>query len=228
MNCFDGRFLGLHCPVMRPSVFYVCTCFGILLGASSGFSGSVLAQTDASSGNAPEILSSEQSSDDTRTQADIALDRLFLELREARSPGESKDAEVAIVQTWLMSGSDTVDILMTRTIQAMQEERYPVALDLLDSIITLKPDYAEGWNKRATVYFLTDDYQRSLSDIQRVLALEPRHFGALSGLGLIMQNLGDDERALFAFKRALEVHPRLKTAKDAVADLEEKLSGQDL
>jgi uncharacterized protein GlcG (DUF336 family) len=89
----------------------------------------------------------------------------------------------------------------------------------LDRITTLKPDFVEGWDKRANVYFMMEDYGRSLADLEHVLALEPRHFGALAGLGTIMHAIGQDAKALVAYKRALEIDPNLETVKNAVEQL---------
>ncbi|MFX6023288.1 tetratricopeptide repeat protein, partial [Acinetobacter baumannii] len=89
--------------------------------------------------------------------------------------------------------------LMSRAKAAMDGQKSDVALKLLDSVIKLRPDYTEAWNRRATLHYLRNDYVRSLEDIQQVLAREPRHFGALAGLGMIMQDLGEEKRALEAF-----------------------------
>ena len=91
----------------------------------------------------------------------------------------------------------------------MEQENYPLALDVLDQVVLVKPDFAEGWNKRATVYYLLDDYAASLTDIRRTLALEPRHFGALAGLGMILEHTGHEERAIEVFRRALEINPQM-------------------
>jgi len=103
-----------------------------------------------------------------------------------------------------------------------------VALKLLDAIIKLRPDYTEAWNRRATLYYLQNDYARSLADIQQVLAREPRHFGALAGLGMIMQDLGDEKRALDAFRKALAVNPHLEKVPELVKQLTEKVEGRDI
>ena len=128
------------------------------------------------------------------------LDGLFATLKSTKSASEAKVAEGSILRLWLESGSDTIDLLMAWAIKAIDAKNYPLALDFLDRIVTMKPDYVEGWNKRATVYFLTDDYKKSIADIERTLALEPRHFGALSGLGMIMRDIGDDKRAIEAYQ----------------------------
>ena len=113
------------------------------------------------------------------------------------------------------------------SIRAMTAKDYPLALDYLDRITTLKPDFAEGWNKRATVYFLLEDYAKSIADIQKTLALEPRHFGALSGLGMILSSLGEKLRAIDAYKQALAVDPHLDKVREAMEALE-KETGRDI
>ena len=95
-------------------------------------------------------------------------------------------------------------------------------------MVKLRPDYIEGWNRRATIYYLQNDYTRSLEDIEQVLVREPRHFGALAGLGMIMQELGDDKRALEAFRKALAVNPRLEKLPEMVKTLSEKVEGRDI
>ena len=150
------------------------------------------------------------------------LDSLFTELKAAPDAITAKLAEDAIMALWLQSGSDTVDLLMSWGVKAIAAKDYPQALDILDRVVTLKPDYAEGWNKRATVYYLTDQYGRSISDIEHVLVLEPRHFGALVGLGSIFRDLGEDQRAIEAFKQALALDPHLANAQKALDRLEKQ------
>jgi tetratricopeptide (TPR) repeat protein len=158
--------------------------------------------------------------------AQTDLDTLFTELKNAQSVDAAKATEAAILRRFLISGSDTVDLLMTWAIDSMNKEDYPLALDILDNIVTMKPDYAEGWNKRATVYYLADEYGKSLADIRRVLALQPKHFGALSGLGMIMRELGEKKKAIAAFREALAVDPYLENVKKALEELEKETAGQ--
>ena len=127
-----------------------------------------------------------------------------------------------------MSKSDTTNLLMTRVKTAMDGEDLDLAIKLLDSIIKLRPDYSEAWNRRATAYYMKKDFSRSLADIQQVLAREPRHFGALAGLGLIMQDLGEEKRALDIYRRALAIHPRLPRVPDLIKSLTEKVEGRDI
>jgi tetratricopeptide (TPR) repeat protein len=154
------------------------------------------------------------------------LDTLFSELKNAPNAEAAKAAESQILRRFLISGSDTVDLLMTWAIDSMNKEDYPLALDILDNVVTMKPDYAEGWNKRATVYYLSDDYGKSLADIRRVLSLQPKHFGALSGLGMIMRELGEKEKAIAAFREALTVDPYLDNVKKVLDELEKEAAGQ--
>lgn len=156
------------------------------------------------------------------------LDDLFAELAKAPNPMKAHGTEQRILQRLIASGSPSVDLLMSWTDKALSAKDYPAALDLLDQIIALKPDYAEGYNRRATVYYVLDDYTRSVNDIRRVLALEPRHFGALSGLGAILTEIGQPERAREIYMKALAIHPNLKTVKDALKELDESDAGKDI
>ena len=134
----------------------------------------------------------------------------------------------AIEELWLKSDSDTIDLLMQRAMTSVRDSNLQLALELLNNIVVLEPSYAEGWNKRATVLYMMEDYQRALGDLQRTLALEPSHFGAMNGVGLIMRELGDDEAALAAFRKALRIHPNLQDAKRIVRELEREVEGQGI
>jgi tetratricopeptide (TPR) repeat protein len=156
------------------------------------------------------------------------LDDLFQTLKSASSKEAAQAAEDGIWHLWLESGSDTVDLLMTWAMKAMQAKDYATALDFLDRVIIMKPDYAEGWNKRATVYFMMNDYSKSIADIGKTLALEPRHFGALSGLGMIMREIGEDKRAIEAYQKALAVDPNLEGVQKALDELQAKAAGKQI
>jgi tetratricopeptide (TPR) repeat protein len=117
---------------------------------------------------------------------------------------------------------------MSRVKEAIDEKDYDLAIKLLDAIIAIKSDYVEAWNRRATVFYLKQDYGHALADIREVLAREPRHFGALAGLGLILQDMGDDKHALEAFRRALAIDPHLENLSDVVKTLTEKVDGRDI
>src|SRR6202046_2566661 len=156
------------------------------------------------------------------------LDFLFGALKAAPDEESAKYVEARIWALWMQTPSDTAALLMTRAKAAMDAQKTDVALKLLDAVIKLRPDYIEAWNRRATVYYMQNDYARSLADIQQVLIREPRHFGALAGLGMIMQDLGDDKRALDAFRKALAVDPYLEKVPELVKTLSEKVEGRDI
>jgi tetratricopeptide (TPR) repeat protein len=156
------------------------------------------------------------------------LDFLFGALKAAPDEASAKHVEARIWAIWMQTPSDTTALLMMRAKAAMEAQNSDVALKLLDAVVKLRPDYVEGWNRRATLYYLKNDYTRSLQDIEQVLAREPRHFGALAGLGMIMQDLGDDKRALDAFRRALAINPHLDKVPELVKTLTEKVEGRDI
>ena len=157
-----------------------------------------------------------------------SLDLLFEALKVAPDESSAKAIEERIWAIWVASGSDTANLLMTRVKAAIDAEDLDLAIKLLDAIIEIKPDYVEAWNRRATVYYQKKDYGRALSDISHTLALEPRHFAAFAGLGMIMQDVGDDKHALDAFRRALALNPRLQRIPDLVKTLTEKVEGRDI
>lgn len=156
------------------------------------------------------------------------LDFLFGALKAAPNEESAKAVEARIWAMWTATTSDTTALLMLRAKAAMDGKDMDVALKLLDAVIKLRPEYIEGWNRRATIYYLQNDYTRSMEDIRQVLAREPRHFGALAGLGMIMQETGDDKRALDAFRKALAINPHLDRIPDIVKTLTEKVEGRDI
>jgi tetratricopeptide (TPR) repeat protein len=156
------------------------------------------------------------------------LDFLFGALKAAPDEVSAKHVEARIWALWLQTPSDTAALLMVRAKAAMDAQQTDLALKLLDAIVKMRPDYVEAWNRRATVYYLQNNYARSLADIEQVLVREPRHFGALAGLGMIMQDIGDDKRALDAFRKALAVNPHLEKVPELVKTLSEKVEGRDI
>src|SRR6201747_522805 len=156
------------------------------------------------------------------------LDFLFGALKAAPDEASAKHVEARIWALWMQTPSDTAALLMMRAKVAMDAQQMDVALKLLDSVVKLRPDYVEGWNRRATLYYLKNDYAHSLEDIEQVLVREPRHFGALAGLGMIMQDIGDEKRALDAFRKALALNPHLEKVPELVKTLTEKVEGRDI
>jgi tetratricopeptide (TPR) repeat protein len=156
------------------------------------------------------------------------IDFLFGALKAAPDDASAKAVEDRIWAVWTGAGNETTNLLMSRAKKAADDKDYDLAIRMLSSIIEIKPDFTEAWNRRATVYFLKKDYVNSMADIGKVLAREPRHFAALSGLGLIMQDIGDDKHALEAYRKALEIYPRLKGMEEKVKTLKEKVEGHNI
>ena len=157
-----------------------------------------------------------------------SLDRLFEALKVAPDDDSAKSVENRIWAQWLVSKSDTANLLMSRVRIAIEAKDLDLAMKLLDVIIETRPDYTEAWNRRATLHYMRKEVGPAVSDIRQVLAREPRHFGALSGLGMILEELGDDKRALEAFQRAADVYPKMPRISDRIKDLTEKLHGRDI
>ena len=171
----------------------------------------------------PKDLPRPQRGDRTRN-----LDFLFGALKAAPDADSAKLVENRIWALWIASGSDTANLLMSRVKTAIDANDLDLAIRLLDAIVKIKPDYIEAWNRRATIHYMRKQFGESLLDIRQVLIREPRHFGALSGLGMILQEFGDDKHALEVFRRALEVHPHMPKIPDLVKSLSEKVEGRDI
>jgi tetratricopeptide (TPR) repeat protein len=156
------------------------------------------------------------------------LDFLFGALKLAPDDVTAKAIEERIWAVWTASRSDTANLLMTRVKTAIEAKDLDLAVTLLDAIVKIKPDYVEAWNRRATIYYMKKDYGHALADIRQVLKREPRHFGALAGFGLILQDIGDDRQALEVYRRALALYPRMERIPDLVKTLQEKIEGRDI
>jgi tetratricopeptide (TPR) repeat protein len=156
------------------------------------------------------------------------IDFLFEALKIAPDDETARLVENRIWALWLASGSDTADLLMSRVKSAIEDKDTDLAIRLLDAIVELKPDYTEAWNRRATLYFQKRDYDQAMRDIAQVLVREPRHFGALTGLGMILEDVGQDKQALDVFSRALAIDPRLEKVPDIVKDLRAKVQGREI
>jgi tetratricopeptide (TPR) repeat protein len=156
------------------------------------------------------------------------IEFLFGALKAAPTPEVAKAVEGRIWALWMVSPSDTATLLMSRVRRAVEAKNLDLAIKLLDSIVVLRPDYIEAWNRRATLHYMRKDFTRSLEDIRQTLAREPRHFGALAGLGMIMQELGEDKRALEVYRKAVEVNPHLPRIPDLIKSLTEKVEGRDI
>lgn len=156
------------------------------------------------------------------------LDALFAQLKRERNEKAAERIAKRIWDEWSQSGSASVDLMMQWSQKAVEEQKYDVALDFLDEVVTLSPAYAEGWNRRATLHFMMSNYAKSMSDIDHTLALEPRHFGALSGMAQILKNTGRKELALQAYQRVLDIYPMMRSAQNEVGTLSEELAGEGI
>jgi tetratricopeptide (TPR) repeat protein len=159
---------------------------------------------------------------------DERLDQLFSRLKHERNEQAARLIAVQIGEAWAESGSANADLLMKWAGDAMKAKKYAVALDFLDQVVTLFPDYAEGWNRRATLHFMMDDYAKSMADIAETLKREPRHFGALSGMAGILESTGHEEEALEAYRRVLEIYPMMRSAQAEVTKLSDELTGEGI
>jgi tetratricopeptide (TPR) repeat protein len=157
-----------------------------------------------------------------------ALDRLFVSLQNASSPSAARLTEREIEGLWRQSGSESIDLLLSRAGAAASMGEEKIALRLLDRIVNLAPEFAEGWNKRATLHYLMGDYQNSMRDIEVTLRLEPRHYGALAGLSLIMESYGESAKAAEAYRAALSINPFLEGNKERLRALEDAEKGRGI
>jgi tetratricopeptide (TPR) repeat protein len=153
------------------------------------------------------------------------LDALFSELKRERDPEKAREISDRIRGEWRDSGSASINLLMQWAAKALEADRKASALDIFDQVIYLSPQYVEGWNQRATLHYRMGNYRKSMSDINQVLAIEPRHFGALAGMAAILTAAGKDELALRAWEQFLEIYPADRQAQEQLGDLEEKLAG---
>ena len=156
------------------------------------------------------------------------LDGLFVRLRNAGDQGDAQRIAASIARVWLQSDSDTAILLMQRAMVSMQARQYQLALSLFDKLVAAEPDWAEAWNQRATTRFLAGDTDGAMADINRVLKLEPRHFGALAGMGMILQGAGLETSALEIFKKALGIYPLEPNIQKLVEKLALEIEGQNI
>ncbi len=159
---------------------------------------------------------------------DERLDRLFAELKKAAGHEKAAPIAVRIQRQWARSGSATVDLLMQRAADSMTKTDNAAAIDMLDQALVLDPNYAEAWNRRATLNFTMDQWGKSLADIEQTLLHEPRHWGAMMGLGMILEQTGHKDKAFQTYMQVLDVYPALDSAQKAAARLADELTGPEI
>jgi Tfp pilus assembly protein PilF len=156
------------------------------------------------------------------------LDQLFERLAAAGTEAEAGGIAEQIARIWSRTGSDTLDLLMQRVQDAMKGGDGVTALDLIDSILALKPDFTEAYSRRAAIHFQRKDMDAAMRDLRQTLAMEPRHFQALAGVGMVYQTGGEPRLALKAFREALKLNPHLKGIREAAEKLATEHDGQGI
>jgi tetratricopeptide (TPR) repeat protein len=158
----------------------------------------------------------------------VTLDDLFERLSKADSEREAEGISNLIERRFARSGSDTADLLLGRAGQAFEKKDFPLAIELLDRVLALQPNWAEAWYRRATVFYQIDDPVAAMADLSRALKIEPRHFNAWTGLGHILMASDDKARALEAYRRVLKINPQQSSIQAIVNRLVPDVDGQDL
>lgn len=156
------------------------------------------------------------------------LNELFERLGKAQSEREAEGISSLIERRFSRSGSDTADLLLNRAAEAFGKKDFPLAIELIDRVLTLQPNWAEAWYKRATVFYQLDDPVGAMADLHRAIKIEPRHFNAWTGLGHILMASDDKTRALQAYRRVLTINPQMSDVKTIVDRLSPEVDGQDL
>ena len=150
------------------------------------------------------------------------LDQFFGQLQSTKDAYEAKQLETKIRLIWASDSTDDAVHQLSIASLALQVEDFKVAEPILDQLVKDHPEFSEAWNRRATLYYLQGRYPESLSDIDHVLDLEPRHFGALSGKGACLRSMGRDADAMQAMKEAVAVDPFIAGLSDAIKEMEKK------
>jgi len=157
-------------------------------------------------------------------QTDTRLDALFEVLQKSIDKSELQEAESNIWQIWYESGQQDIDLLMEQASELAQAGELDLAESIYTEVIEMAPDFSEGWNRRATIRYYRKDYDGSLEDIHRTLVLEPRHFGAVWGLGMILGWQRNFDDAIIAFERLLELKPHSSDAEPRIEILKQELA----
>ena len=197
---------------------------GALAGAPAWAADPSTAPDTEPDGQAPQAKQDEAP---PKTPAEERAD-LYARLAASKDADETEGIIGRLLHSYAESGSDTGDLLLHRARQAIGVERYSDALEILDQTIALLPDWAEGWNARATARYLDDDYNGSMADIAQTLKREPNHLGALMGMGAILEARGKREDALKVYERVVAIAPHWRNAEEAADKLKAALAGSDL
>ncbi|MDZ4789711.1 MAG: tetratricopeptide repeat protein [Hyphomicrobiales bacterium] len=157
------------------------------------------------------------------------LDKLYTRLANKDISERAAQELVSVIErVWLDSGSHTVDFLMERALAATRSQNYDISIQILNRVVELAPDYAEGWNQLAVAYYLSENFDQTLPPLLRALSLDRRHFKAIEGYGVLMREMGNKRAALSAFRRVLVINPRSSSAREAEAELSREIDGQGI
>ena len=156
------------------------------------------------------------------------LAKLYDQLAGAKDATAAEPITEAIEELWRNSGSDTVDLLLSRAERFIKDSDLDLALEILDATVDIAPDDAEAWHRRATVHFLEKDHQLALADLRRALSLDPKNYKAINDLGIVLEEIGAKKEALEAYRKALTVNPFLEKTHQAVDELSREVEGQDI
>jgi tetratricopeptide (TPR) repeat protein len=209
----------------RAQSLFISPAIAVILAGTAALADDAPAAPQAK----PEAQVPQTKPDDTapQTPAEARAD-LYARLATSKDADETAGLITLLLHAYAVSGSDTCDLLLHRARQAISAEEYKDALRILDATIALLPDWAEGWNARATARYLDDDYDGSMADIAQTLKREPRHLGALMGMATILEARGKTEDALKVYERALAIAPHWRNAEEAADRLKASLAGEEL
>lgn len=213
-----------HKRVLRQAAFTLLCCVALGLPGARAEPGRATGPQDAARQN----LKLPGAEANTAAERRKLLADLYHRLSRAENPENAAIIAAAIEQLWRHSGSATIDLLMSRAGVLIAGKRFDTALALLGSVIELAPDYPEGWTRRAEVFFVKKEIRKSLDDLRHALALDPSHYKAIQGLGLLMREAGDKKSALQAIRKVLKVHPWLEDARQTEQELSRQVEGQGI
>lgn len=187
-----------------------------------GFAGALQLVQDSHPRQMPRQLPSEP-----KARSEL-LSELYGYLAKAESAAQSEPIVATIQRLWMISDSPTIDLLMERAMQSIEVGNFKSAQKFLDAVVKLEPDYTEGWNRRAYVFYQNNTPHRALDDLRRVLSIEPNHFQALESVATILRELGEKPAALEAFRKLKALHPQATGLDSTIEELSREVEGEPI
>ncbi len=218
---FDKKRMRDRLSLMR--FFHVIHCLMLTIASLLAMDATGLAFAQTAQQAPPPANSVERLED--KSASPKTTDELLTQLKRERDPETAKIIVATIGSQWANSGSATVNLLMQWADKSIKAKQNTAALDFLDQAIVLEPGYANGWVHRAALHYTMGNYRKAVSDLNHVLKIEPRHFGALELLANILTESGSDEKALKAWQEYLDIYPADRSDQKAASDLAETLAG---